>query len=263
MYTPPGLIILRVIFLGYKKNTSPTDQWLTTPENLVTCCGSHCSFGGKMIKDLLISWANWRDESATWFGPASIKMRWVINLQKGGMIMFVPLLMWLYEVQNTNAYVYWLAHGGYGLLWLIKDCRWPDTAWQRQVSVYGATCVWLTVLGPYCLPAYWLVSSGINQALWQCLVWFTLSWFGAGLMVWADATKFVAKQCQPNQLVTSGPWRWSRHPNYWGELLCYLGLAGLSGHAASFAVIAWVWAVLMVPNLLRLRQHMRAKYPGF
>lgn len=56
----------------------------------------------------------------------------------------------------------------------------------------------------------------------------------AGLILWligfiiestADAQKSAFKKVHPKRLITTGLWKFSRHPNYFGEMLVWWGLA--------------------------------------
>jgi steroid 5-alpha reductase family enzyme len=79
-------------------------------------------------------------------------------------------------------------------------------------------------------------------AVWLIMLPVTL-WFRApgawslfsatGLMVWAagltietiaDAQKFAHKRARDAKWTSTGLWRLSRHPNYFGELLCWWGV---------------------------------------
>jgi len=88
---------------------------------------------------------------------------------------------------------------------------------------------------------FWLFQ-GI--AVWAILlpvvIWFAEAapaawsvWHGLGAMVWAggliietvaDQQKFAFKQSPDAKWTDVGLWRWSRHPNYFGELTCWWGL---------------------------------------
>ena len=77
------------------------------------------------------------------------------------------------------------------------------------------------------------------------------AWSAAGALIWlvgllveavADAQKaaFRAKDENRGRFVTSGLWRYSRHPNYFGELLVWWGLFVFVVpvlHGAAFAVV--------------------------
>jgi steroid 5-alpha reductase family enzyme len=78
------------------------------------------------------------------------------------------------------------------------------------------------------------------------------AWAVAGAAVWlvgfavevvADAQKsaFRAKEENHGRFIASGLWRYSRHPNYFGELLVWWGLFAYAVpvlHGAAFAVVA-------------------------
>jgi steroid 5-alpha reductase family enzyme len=78
------------------------------------------------------------------------------------------------------------------------------------------------------------------------------AWAIAGACVWlagfvlealADAQKsaFKAKEENRGRFISSGLWSWSRHPNYFGEMLVWWGLFVYAVpvlHGAAFAVVA-------------------------
>lgn len=82
-----------------------------------------------------------------------------------------------------------------------------------------------------------------------------LSWVGAlGIAVWvtgftievvADRQKSVFKQDPANEgrFITSGLWAWSRHPNYFGEITLWTGIAVMALPLLS----GWRWVVLISP----------------
>lgn len=61
-----------------------------------------------------------------------------------------------------------------------------------------------------------------------------LGFFGfAGILIWlagflteavADHQKFIFKKKNPNSWIQSGLWKYSRHPNYFGEIVCWIGV---------------------------------------
>ena len=124
-------------------------------------------------------------------GPAFIKMNWIINFQKGGSIFFYFFLMWYYNNWSLGAWMLNALHGGYGIIWIIKDITFPDMSFQRRQKLIPAT-----VLTAY-LAAYWYIGwlqiagFGIENPsparLYLCIV----SWgIGVALMMSADAQKW-------------------------------------------------------------------------
>ena len=82
--------------------------------------------------------------------------------------------------------------------------------------------------------------------------------FGVGLNVWADSLfkkhrTTVKPHESPTALVTSGPFRLSRHPMYVGMLAILLGGAILLGSVVTFA-FPILFAILMETVLIRLEE---------
>lgn len=73
-----------------------------------------------------------------------------------------------------------------------------------------------------------------------------LLWFiGFLIEVLADRqkTKFKAEPANSDRFITTGLWSWSRHPNYFGEILLWTGVAVMSLPLLE----GWRWCVLISP----------------
>jgi protein-S-isoprenylcysteine O-methyltransferase Ste14 len=215
-------------------------------------------------------WAVQLHRLTTWLsqdcggGPRPWKLAWVINVQKGGTFLFLGGLMWHYQTTSPAAWLFLALHGTYGLVWLVKDLAFPDPGWQKRVTLLGGLIAFLAVLGPYWVFG-WLLISGTSQpsyplpaVAWSCLC-VSLCLFGSALMIAADAQKFFTLRAQRG-LITDGVHRYSRHPNYAGEMLIYGSLALLVWHWFPVVVLAWVWLVVFVPNML-LKEASLSRYP--
>lgn len=77
---------------------------------------------------------------------------------------------------------------------------------------------------------------GLGLALWAA---------GFGIEVVADRQKgrFRADPANRGKFITTGLWGWSRHPNYFGEILLWVGIA----LTASSAMQGWQWVGLISP----------------
>lgn len=82
-------------------------------------------------------------------------------------------------------------------------------------------------------PDVWLVLGG--------LVWVV----GMALEVVADAQKSAFRRNPANRdrFITSGLWGWSQHPNYFGEIVLWAGIALIAVPVLS----GWGWLVLVSP----------------
>lgn len=192
-------------------------------------------------------------------GPRTLKLAWVIDLQKGSTLLYVLALMAWTGNFGATAWLYAALHGSYGLVWLLKDRLMPDPAWEKRVTWGGAFMAWATVLGPYWIAPTLLVSSGLEAPPWLQGLCTLLYALGLVLMMGADAQKFFTLRARRG-LITDGFFARVRHPNYLGEMMLYGAFALLSMHALPWLVLGVVWTLVFVPNMLRKEASM-ARYP--
>lgn len=129
-----------------------------------------------------------------------------------------------------------------------KDSRFDET--RNNFVKFAAfwilqfVAVW-TIFLPECL----LASSTHNPAHgWNDYLGYAL--FGVGLLIEtvADLQKFLYKRNEPKgKWCAVGVWSWSRHPNYFGELLVWWGL--FAACASAFAG-TWRWLSVVGPAFL-------------
>ena len=111
----------------------------------------------------------------------------------------------------------------------------------------------------------WL-SSGLIGAFGDIVV---LS--GLVLSVWSRMTlggnwSGIVELKEEHELITSGPYRYVRHPIYSGMLLMVLGSAIIYGHASGFLVLIMVAISLWVKSFYEerlLSEHFQKDYPDY
>jgi protein-S-isoprenylcysteine O-methyltransferase Ste14 len=192
-------------------------------------------------------------------GGPRVKFAWAINLQKGGTLLFVLAMMWIYDCRSATIWVYLGLHGSYGLIWLLKEWIFPDPGWQKRITVGGALNACLFVLGPYWIAPWLIASQRIEQTSAVLGVAVLVYALGVALMVGADAQKFFVLRARRG-LIVDGFFARTRNPNYLGEMMIYGSFALLAGHWLPWTVLAWVWLGVFVPNMLRKDASM-ARYP--
>ena len=210
---------------------------------------------------LLANWNRFRDHLGfdLFGGPRVLKAAWVINLQKGGTLLFVLGLMWHFDVWTSTAWTYAALHGSYGLAWLLKDRVLPDPSWERRVTFGGALTMWTLVLGPYWIAPVLLITRRIEQPAWVLALATVVYALGVIVMMGSDGQKYFTLK-ERRGLITTGYFARVRHPNYLGEMMLYGSFAALTGHWIPWAVLAWVWLGIFVPNMLRKEESM-SRYP--
>jgi steroid 5-alpha reductase family enzyme len=102
-----------------------------------------------------------------------------------------------------------------------------------------------------------------------------LTWFGGVLEAVADAHKMYVKVNQADQLKFEGPstgvYRLSRHPNYAGEIICWMGVwiaclpsfcMWIQAAAASTLGFITLFCILCFEASIRLEREQKRKYGG-
>ena len=199
-------------------------------------------------------------------GPRILKFSWLINFQKTGTFLFLGMLMYWYDTSSTAIWVYLAMHGTYGLVWFLKDMAFPDPGWQQRVTIAGGLVSFITVLGPYWLFG-WLLISGESMPNYPLPddIWFALCIilciFGSVLMTAADAQKYFTLRVKKG-LITDGVHRYIRHPNYLGEMMIYGSFALMVWHWIPLLVLAWVWGGLFAVNMI-IKEARMARHGGW
>jgi len=161
--------------------------------------------------------------------PVAIALYWTLATSSGNAVLLrqvvVVTLVFLWSVRLT----YNWARRWRGLRhedWRYADlrARWGRLFWLVELS--GIEMMPTTVVFLGCLSLYPALSSGTNA-------FGALDVVAAVVMVGAiviealadeQLERFVRTQRQPGQTMVSGLWAFSRHPNYFGEVMFWWGL---------------------------------------
>lgn len=151
---------------------------------------------------------------------------------------------WLFFTQPT---------GPVALLVYVLVCLWgvrlsvhiyqrnrgkgEDFRYKQWRTEWGKSFYWRSYLQVYLLQAFFLLIISI-PIVWASLFTTRLSLFtGVGLSLWVvgflfqsigdyQLTQFI-KTKQPGEIMQRGLWKYSRHPNYFGEILMWWGIYGI------------------------------------
>jgi steroid 5-alpha reductase family enzyme len=121
-------------------------------------------------------------------------------------------------------------------------------SFPRFLNAWTLQGLWVTLTLSAALAAITTterVSLGTVTAI-GLLVWVA----GIGLEAAADAQKsrFRADPANKGRFIRSGLWSWSRHPNYFGEILLWVGVAIV----ALPVLRGWQWVTLISPMFVAL-----------
>lgn len=197
-------------------------------------------------------------------GPKVLKLSWVINFQKGMTFFWVLSLILWFKNSSFQALAYLAIHGSYGVCWLLKDLIFPDPSWQKKVTLGGAAMSIITVLGPYWLFAFLLISPVLGEhyspasAAWTTAAIF-IHTLGVAVMLVADAQKFFTLKLE-KKLITTGMFKHVRHPNYLGEMMIYASYAIIVWHWLPWVILGVIWTQLFLVNML-IKEDSMSRYP--
>lgn len=131
-----------------------------------------------------------------------------------------------------------------------KDDRFDEIkpSFIRFLNVWTIQGLWVT----FTAAAAWVAITSATRAALDAfaLVGFLVWAFGFGIEVLADSQKsrFNADPANKGKFIRSGLWAKSRHPNYFGEILLWLGVAII----ALPVLQGWQWVALISPFFVAL-----------
>jgi protein-S-isoprenylcysteine O-methyltransferase Ste14 len=191
-----------------------------------------------------------------------MRQKHFIDSHKAATGLFVLLLMAIYDQwDNPTAWIYLALHGTYGILWVLKSRFFPDKSWERPATWQLAAVTWggLTL---YWVAPWILTSRGVEAPLWYLAMCICLYTLGVFLHFAADMQKQMWLKLRPGELLNQGLWARVRNPNYFGELLIYLGFGLLAMHWLPILLLAAFVLAYWIPNMLR-KDASLARYPEF
>ena len=172
--------------------------------------------------------------------------------------------------QDWTASLYLALHGGYGALWVLKDTYFGDAQWATPLPFYRGLVDTLlglalpsrrsglsVLLGLQLYTAAPIIIARNQPACTPGLGCAAVAVWGLGLFMHfgSDAQKFfVLKARKERRLITDGFFKFTRNPNYFGELLTYASFAMLSQHWLPFLTLATFVVVVFWPNMLQKEQ---------
>lgn len=191
-----------------------------------------------------------------------MRQKHFIDSHKAVTGLFVLLLIARYDQwDNPTAWVYLALHGAYGVLWSLKSHYFPDKQWEQPTGLGYGLVIW-GALSLYWLAPWLLTSRGVQAPPWYLALCVTVYTCGVFLHFAADMQKHTTLRLRPGALMSDGLWARLRNPNYFGELLIYLGFGLLAMHWAPLLVLLLFIAFVWLPNMRR-KDRSLARYPEF
>jgi steroid 5-alpha reductase family enzyme len=131
-----------------------------------------------------------------------------------------------------------------------KDARFDDikVSFVRFLNTWTLQGLWVTFTLAAALAA---ITTTTRKELGLFALIGTLVWvFGFAIETTADAQKsrFRADPENKGKFIDTGLWSWSRHPNYFGEIVIWIGVAII----AVPVLRGWQWVTLISPVFVTL-----------
>lgn len=150
--------------------------------------------------------------------------------------------------------------------WRYRKLAGQSGKWYPIVNFLGIhlfpTCIVFICMWPlFSIPA------GGEVSISLCLLGVAISAFGIYLEYIADNQLAAFRKLKTGKLLATGIWAKSRHPNYLGEILFWLGMAicGISFGAPWYTLIGIVALTIMFifVSIPLKEKHMASRYPEF
>ncbi|BDZ42011.1 hypothetical protein GCM10025865_13100 [Paraoerskovia sediminicola] len=122
------------------------------------------------------------------------------------------------------------------------------TSWPRFLVTWTVQGLWVTLTAA----AAWVAITAESRPAFDWLAWVGVAlWvLGLGVEAVADAQKsrFKADPANEGRFIRTGLWSRSRHPNYFGEIVLWVGVAVV----AAPAFVGWQWVAIISPVFVTL-----------
>jgi steroid 5-alpha reductase family enzyme len=131
-----------------------------------------------------------------------------------------------------------------------KDARFDEIkpSFLRFLRAWTIQALWVTLTASTALAA---ITTTTRQGIGVVAMIGILVWaFGFAVEIMADTQKsaFAADPQNRGKFIHTGLWAWSRHPNYFGEIALWVGVAVI----AVPVLRGWQWVTLISPVFVTL-----------
>lgn len=198
----------------------------------------------------------WRSDASvvdSFWGAAIAGLGWYYVAAAGseGAVAWIALFLVTAWGGRLSAYLAW------------RNWREPeDFRYRKMREKHGDRFPAVSLVSVFLLQALlaWVVSAPLFQAAVRAGGPGTVGWIGAGVaaagLAWEAVAdwqlqRFLAERTEEGEVLTGGLWRYSRHPNYFGEFVFWWGMFLLVASTGGF-LWSGIGPLLMSVLLLRV-----------
>lgn len=183
-------------------------------------------------------------------GRKVLKVYHAVNFHKIVTAFLVFGMMYWYGNWSTAAWVYVALHGIYGYCWLIKDFGFRDHQLEAGISLAGTVGLYIGLIGLYWIIPWLFISRHVQPDNLDLFFAICLHTLGVVIMIAADCQRHFTLKYRKG-LITDGMFRYTRNPNYLGEVMLYSSYAYLAEHWLAWVLIAYMTVFAFLPRLYR------------
>jgi protein-S-isoprenylcysteine O-methyltransferase Ste14 len=173
------------------------------------------------------------------------QVRHFINAHKISTPFVVLSMMAYFDYWGVTAWVYLALHSTYCVMWMIKEYTFRDKRFEEAIHPIAGGIFVFGMLGMYWIAPYLIISTHFEAPIWLMFLSVVLVSIGVFFHYVSDAQKHFVLNIKKG-LITDGLFSRSRNPNYFGEMLIYLGFGILAMHWAPLIALAYWWAFSFV-----------------
>lgn len=170
-------------------------------------------------------------------------------------------MMWFYDNWSVAAWVYLALHGIYGYCWLIKDFGFRDHQLEAGISIPGIIGLYLGLIALYWIIPWLFISRHVEPDAFALFFAVSLHTLGVVTMIAADCQRHFTLKYRKG-LIRDGMFRYTRNPNYLGEVMLYSAYAFLASHWLAWLIIAYMTFFAFLPRLYR-KDVSLSRHPGW
>ena len=188
----------------------------------------------------------------------SIPLAWAINVHKIGTLFLILAMMFYYQNFTSAAWVYLALHGIYGYCWMVKDLGFRDGSFHTPITLLGGFLLYPMLVGWYWLLPWLFISKAMEPTGPQLFLAVAVHTLGITWMIAADCQKYFSLKYNRG-LITDGVFKYTRNPNFLGEVMIYGAYALLVNHWLGYLVLSY--ALIYFYSRMLVKDASISRYP--
>lgn len=185
------------------------------------------------------------------------------NFSLSGILLTVAICLWGVRLTANWAYTF---HGLSHQDWRYTMLKEKTDALYPFVNFFGIHLVPTLVVYACTLPAVYVIQANPTFSAWS-LIGLSISVFAVILQGVADIQMHKYRKNRTTPFIRTGLWKYSRHPNYLGEICMWWGVAsyalGVLGFQWYLVVGAFANTLLFLCISIPLADGRQSKKDGF